>query len=744
MKVLNKSKTYYLWFFSYLIVFIIPLTFSFFNYLYSVDIIRNESSFLKKTAQNQMKELIDLRLTELGKMADQVVWDRQIRFYLKLNEPDKEFRESIEKKIKEIRFLNKYIEQIYIVNEAKDQSSDERIIPYNFQASKIDWEKISENSGKSFSFDDVNGNSPGNELYLITRFFMIGEGKEKLYAVIFVNPDLLFDSLVQIEWLENGAGYVLENDGGIISSIENIEVDESFKMGAARFLSEQAGSGYNEIEKDKYIVSVVKSDLIDWYYTIILPESVLYGKLNRFQITVLISLSVCLAAGIFMSLFFTHKNFFPVLGLINLFGGSSFEKIYENYINEFEILESEIKSVISENLSIKDTIQKNREGLKRVFFRRLIMGEKIEEDVLADLGTSIGVDFLYENFAVMIIIPPDDEEFDFFSLKKNLDDISESLEKDFNSYLLVYSGRNVVIVNIEHDEDDDVLNKKLESVSEYIRGKTKHNIIATAGNIYESITGISLSYSDALKVLEYSTLLRDKNVLLFSELKKLKKGRSFEYLSYLEDEYKIYNLLTAGKYEEAEALFNSSIETIEEYYLDVDILRLRLAGFKNILIESLNMILRNDPENLKTLVKSVLDSSNFTRFQSVSRQVFNKLSKLNPDKSRSSIVSEAKKYIENNFTDKNLSVTDIADVLGITPQHLSKIFKEINGTGVLQFINSCRINEAEKILVNETDMSVKDTAGLIGYYNEVTFIRNFKNITGVSPGKYREAHLNKS
>ena len=741
MKVLNKSKTYYLWFFSYLIVFIIPLTFSFFNYLYSVDIIRNESSFLKKTAQNQMKELIDLRLTELGKMADQVVWDRQIRFYLKLNESDKEFRKSIEKKIKEVRFLNKYIEQIYIVNEAKDQSSDERIIPYNFQASKIDWEKISENSGKSFSFDDVNLNSPGNELYLITRFFMIGEGKEKLYAVIFVNPDLLFDSLVQIEWLENGAGYVLENDGGIISSIENIEVDESFKMGAARFLSEQAGSGYNEIEKDKYIVSVVKSDLIDWYYTIILPESVLYGKLNRFQITVLISLSVCLAAGIFMSLFFTHKNFFPVLGLINLFGGSSFEKIYENYINEFEILESEIKSVISENLSIKDTIQKNREGLKRVFFRRLIMGEKIEEDVLADLGTSIGVDFLYDNFAVMIIIPPDDEEFDFFSLKKNLDDISESLEKDFNSYLLVYSGRNVVIVNIEHDEDDDVLNKKLESVSEYIRGKTKHNIIATAGNIYESITGISLSYSDALKVLEYSTLLRDKNVLLFSELKKLKKGRSFEYLSYLEDEYKIYNLLTAGKYEEAEALFNSSIETIEEYYLDVDILRLRLAGFKNILIESLNMILRNDPENLKTLVKSVLDSSNFTRFQSVSRQVFNKLSKLNPDKSRSSIVSEAKKYIENNFTDKNLSVTDIADVLGITPQHLSKIFKEINGTGVLQFINSCRINEAEKILVNETDMSVKDTAGIIGYYNEVTFIRNFKNITGVSPGKYREASL---
>ena len=740
MKFFSKSKTYYLWFLSYLVVFLIPLTFSFINYLYSVDIIRNESLLLKKTAQNQMKELIDLRLSEMGKMADQVVWDRQIRLYLKLNEPDEKFRKSIEDKLKEIRFINKYIDQIYIVNEEKKHSTGERIIPYNYQAAGIDWGKISLNRDKSFSYSDVDSRNPGKELYLITRFFMIGKGQEKLYAVIFINDDLLYKSLEQLEWLENGAGYVLQNNGIIISSIENIEVDEEFKQRAPGFLSENAGSGYAEIENDNYIVSVTRSDLIDWYYTIVLSKELLYGKLNRFQTAVFISLALCLTAGILLSVFFTRKNFFPVLHLIKLFSGTSFEKIYENFINEYEVLESEIKSVITENISIKDTFHRNREGLKRVFFRRLIMGEHLDDEIVSDLGSSMGIDFPYDYFAVIIISASNDDESDFFSLKNKIDSSAEKLENEFYCFPLVYSGKNVFIINIEK-EDYEFLKKHLDDVSSFLRTEVEDSLILTAGNIYDSITGISLSYSEALQVLEYRTLLREKEVLLFCELKEREKKKKFQYLSYLEDEYKIYNLLTAGKYDEAERMFRENIDSVEEHYLNADLLRLRLAGFKNILIEALNTILRNNPDSLEPLVKSVLDVQDFSGFNECSAFIFDRLSTLSPDKSRTNIVSEAKKFIENNYNDKNISVTDISDKLGITSQHLSKIFKEINGTGVLQYINSCRIDEAKKILISEHDISVKDTAGIVGYYNEITFIRNFKNMTGVSPGKFREAAL---
>jgi len=482
---------------------------------------------------------------------------------------------------------------------------------------------------------------------------------------------------------------------------------------------------------------MVKSDIFDWYYTIILPEEVYYGKIKQFQAIVLVLLLICLSAGIFLSLLFTRKNYLPVLALVNLFSDRNFESIHQDYINEFEILETEIKSVINENISVKEVFRNNAIDLKKLFLRRLMMGEQIEGSVIFDIGSSLGVDFIYDNFAVMVVDTIKKDSMAFLKLKKELDQKSEILEKDFNSFNLIYSGKNIIILNIENSDDYVTFGNKLETIAGFLRENSSEEFIITAGKIYDFIAGISISYGEALQVLDYRTLLGGKKILLFRDLRKLRKNRKFQYLSYLEDEYKIYNLLTAGKYADAKILLKESINTIEENYVDVEILKIRLAGFKNILIESLNTILRNDSENLKPLVKKIIADKSFLQFRNDVDFVLTELARLSPEKGRSDLVITTMKYIEKNYSDKNISVTEIAEKLGVTPQHLSKIFKEINGFGPLQYINSCRIEEAKKILINEPEISVKDTTRIVGYYNEITFIRNFKNITGLSPGKFR-------
>jgi AraC-like DNA-binding protein len=571
---------------------------------------------------------------------------------------------------------------------------------------------------------------------------MIDERESGIYLVVFLNPSLLNESISQIEWIENGAGFVLDSEGTVLSSVVNIDLDDSFREEVAGFLDEHRDiDEYLEVEKDKHIISLVKSDYFDWYYTIILPEAVYYGKIKQFQSIVLILLLVCLSAGIFLSLLFTRKNYLPVLGLVNLFSESNFKKIYQDYLNEFEILETEIKSVISENVSVNETFRKNTIGLKKLFLRRLIMGEEIEGSAALDIGNSLGVDFIYDNFAVMVVDSIEKDSAAFLKLKKELDQKSEILEKDFNSFLFVYSGKNIIILNFEDPFDHAALNSKLEAIAGFLREGSREQFIITAGKIYDSISGISMSYGEALQVLDYRTLLGEKKILLFSELRKLRKSRKFQYLSYLENEYKIYNLLTAGKYDEAKILFIASLDIIEESYVDMEILKIRLSGFKNILIESLNTILRNDSENLKFLVKKVLAGKSFLQFRNDADFVLAKLGRLSPEKGISDIVKSSIKYIEKNYADKNISVTEIAEKLGITPQYLSKIFKEVQSYGPLQFINTCRIEEAKKILINEPEMSIKDTTQIVGYYNEVTFIRNFKNSTGLSPGKFRIAMM---
>jgi len=739
MRIFTKNKTFYLWLISYLAVFIIPLVFSLFNYLYSIEIINYESSFHKKTTQNQMKDIIDLKLTEINRITDQIIWDREIRFYLKMDAEEPEVRDSIETKIKELRFLNRYIDQLYIINENKMISTGERLIPENYQSAGIDWDKISRNRGRSFLYDDIDKNREGSELYLITRFFMIDERDSNIYLVVVLNPSLLAESISQLEWVENGAGFVLNIEGTVLSSVVNIDLDDSFKEGVSSFLNDHRDiDKYLEVEKGKYIISLVKSDVFDWYYTIVLPKVVYYGKLKQFQTIVLILLAICLFAGVSLSLLFTRKNYLPVLSLVNLFNDRNFKKIYQDYINEFEILETEIKSVLNENISVKETFRDNTIGLKKLFLRRLIMGEEIEGSVIIDIGSSLGVEFIHDNFAVMIIDSTEKESLAFLKLKKELDKKLKILENDFNSFLFVYSGKNIVILNIEDPDDCVGFENKLEEIAGFLREDISEKFIITAGKIYDSIAGVSISYGEALQVLDYRTLLGEKRILLFRDLRKLRDGRKFQYLSYIEDEYKIYNLLTAGKYDDAKILLKGSISTIEEGYVDVEILKIRLAGFKNILIESLNIILRNDSLNLKILVKKIIGSKSFFQFKNASDFVLTELAQLSPEKNRSDIITTAKNFIEKNYNNKDIAVTDIAENLGVTTQYLSKIFKEINGTGVLQYINACRIDEAQNILINEHDINVKETAGIVGYYNEITFIRNFKNITGLSPGKYRK------
>ena len=154
------------------------------------------------------------------------------------------------------------------------------------------------------------------------------------------------------------------------------------------------------------------------------------------------------------------------------------------------------------------------------------MGEHLDDEIVSDLGSSMGIDFPYDYFAVIIISASNDDESDFFSLKNKIDSSAEKLENEFYCFPLVYSGKNVFIINIEK-EDYDFSKKHLDDVSSFLRTEVEDSLIITAGNIYDSITGISLSYSEALQVLEYRTLPPRKGVLLFCELKEREKRKNF-------------------------------------------------------------------------------------------------------------------------------------------------------------------------------------------------------------------------
>ncbi|MBP5280665.1 MAG: helix-turn-helix transcriptional regulator, partial [Erysipelotrichaceae bacterium] len=101
------------------------------------------------------------------------------------------------------------------------------------------------------------------------------------------------------------------------------------------------------------------------------------------------------------------------------------------------------------------------------------------------------------------------------------------------------------------------------------------------------------------------------------------------------------------------------------------------------------------------------------------------------------IIVKARKYIEENFRE-NIDRNDVAAVTFVTPNYLSKLFKNKMNMNLREYINQLRIEEAKRLLIS-TSMSISEIASYVGYYNISYFSTVFHKLVGVSPFDWRNS-----
>ena len=95
-------------------------------------------------------------------------------------------------------------------------------------------------------------------------------------------------------------------------------------------------------------------------------------------------------------------------------------------------------------------------------------------------------------------------------------------------------------------------------------------------------------------------------------------------------------------------------------------------------------------------------------------------------------------YINGHYTNPDLNLYMIAKNIGMSEGYVSKIFKEQQGVGILEYINRLRIEKAKELL-EDKNLKVNDIAQRVGYIPERNFLRVFKKYVGVTPTQYRDS-----
>lgn len=98
------------------------------------------------------------------------------------------------------------------------------------------------------------------------------------------------------------------------------------------------------------------------------------------------------------------------------------------------------------------------------------------------------------------------------------------------------------------------------------------------------------------------------------------------------------------------------------------------------------------------------------------------------------LIQNAATYICDNYG-SDLSLGMLAQKYALSRSHFSKLFKEVTGVGLNEYITITRISAAEKLLVKK-NMSITEVASACGFNDSNYFAAVFKRLKGITPKKY--------
>ena len=92
------------------------------------------------------------------------------------------------------------------------------------------------------------------------------------------------------------------------------------------------------------------------------------------------------------------------------------------------------------------------------------------------------------------------------------------------------------------------------------------------------------------------------------------------------------------------------------------------------------------------------------------------------------------------YQDDSLNLASLAREVGLSGHQLSELINTRIGMSFSQYMRSIRVDAAKNALLEEPNASVLAISLDNGFKSQSSFYAAFKELTGVSPGAYRDKH----
>lgn len=145
--------------------------------------------------------------------------------------------------------------------------------------------------------------------------------------------------------------------------------------------------------------------------------------------------------------------------------------------------------------------------------------------------------------------------------------------------------------------------------------------------------------------------------------------------------------------------------------------------FKSIVEE-----MKEEKAYFKTMVKAISIELLMYLYRNFA---FDKNDLIDTNKTKLKMIKSSISYIKNHFKE-DISIDDICDNIGFSKYYFCRVFKEITGRTVIDYLNLLRCNNAKKLLISG-DYNVSEAAEICGFNNLSYFSKIYKRYMGSLP-----------
>lgn len=766
---LRFRNLFFIIFVSYLVVLIIPLVMASTIYLRSERIIQEQIMNSNQAILKQMKDTVDDRLDEIEHLSSQIFIDQNTQKLMNtsgtLDSSSMYQAVSLLKSYQSYKYITPFIDDFFVyfynidyILTSSSVCKPELYFRYFIQTDQDyeEWKKenfLSTHSGNSASHTVLNFKSGESMLCFWTSLPSSGGDIPLGNICIMVSEDSFQNLLSSIEKIEGSMAFALNETEEIIFASQSAEtISVSDLKGCI-----ESGKLVSSADHTEYVFSYIDSSESELRYVTAIPQDVLQAPIGDMRHFAQIMIYICVSVALMLIVGLTYSNYRPIRNIAHQFDDDA--EMAEEAVAKmgaYAYIEHSIRRITSKNEQFQATLDNYQPLFRSNFLLKLVDGTVTDLSVIASALDSYRIQFTpSSDFTVLLFHIEDSSRFvkDNSEKERNyvrliLSNIGEELAEKIGTGCMVETSMQTfcLILNLfpaSLDEEE----KAVREVAEQVKGEIERyfDIIMTVaiGGIFFGFEGIHQSYQEACRALDYRMIQGISTIIYADDLKQA----TSTYCYPNEEEFYLMNFVRSGDYNQAEKLLNDLFDENFKirrlspsigkcFFFDVISTAVKLLDVMN--VEGESVFQDTNP------VEELLVCDTVDQMQKKMLDIFKRLCECVNDHKKShnrELKEEILTYIEDNYTDVNLSQTMIADHFGISPNYLSNFFHEQTGEKMSAYISRQRVEKAKELL-RDTDKNMSTIAYAVGLGSDLSLIRIFKKLVGLTPGQYRSQNRN--